>query len=877
MEDAEEYYKECTQVLKEQKSCAKSEPVENGSEPIGVKLSQKRAPADDCDAGVPQKQAKMEDYPLLSGMKFPRNVSLMKLLTTRADEVADLVKDVEQKHPKLISQQLPRHMRRRAVSHDKRRLPKRLKDKLAHEADPPKSKRPSRKHRRRPRNLLAEYARRQRRHVWLETHIWHAKRFRMAELWGYKIPVSPCDKGIRAAYRSTARHVLLHDLSYYNCIELMGKTEDLLEKLALVTSSGTGLTFKARAYLSGTQEGSTVLYRRGRYPLGAIGPVRFTWRPVEAADDRGTTSRGRQLWIWVHPSIHAEVTEELIGLFELQKVESGVASELEAAATTEAARTEIEDGRHKGKTKKKAGVKDSEEKPIDVPTHFERTPLYSGEKVSMVLLKDNLVRFSLTGPSSGAMLTAALLPAEVEVPGNSSEDLWWKTYYRETSKKMQDELWDSMKKKALHASALPRGCVLGQVVRDPRLLLPKTRTKVVDEPPSDETSRQQAPASLDLDPELSDSPIWNPAVRDKVTFTKMPESQLNLLRSQNVLPGTPIDLGDGESRIPILAVRRAGSRDSRGFGQGWDIVLPSGWARPFWIALIYRGARAAGLRELRSTKLEMGVPCFPFDHPDTKASQAYEEENRKELVAKHYRYPPDKRPSFQKLGVLCPFFFPWSQLLREWSATRAHPKVADAASEKDSPFFVLRDKKILRAIGHAFGLLAAKKPVSVDAAVQKVHAITADAKLDTSRALVAVQLRSTTKGVPRRFDFICAPGEGDEDAFSGSSTLVVEKLRKTAKRQKKDKKAAKVPQEELLRKPEVENLIDHCSRRLLGFVVSGDYCFSVARGQAVGYCSLLGLFSLVETLSKWRTGAVVMYRHQHSLQYRFARLSILDS
>lgn len=80
----------------------------------------------------------------------------------------------------------------------------------AAQPDPPKGKRPSRKHRRRPRNLLAEYARRKRRHVWLETHIWHAKRFKMAELWGYKVPLHPCDKGIRAAYRGSAHHVLLH-------------------------------------------------------------------------------------------------------------------------------------------------------------------------------------------------------------------------------------------------------------------------------------------------------------------------------------------------------------------------------------------------------------------------------------------------------------------------------------------------------------------------------------------------------------------------------------------------------------------------------------------------------------------------------------------
>ena len=45
-----------------------------------------------------------------------------------------------------------------------------------------KPKRPSRRYRRRPSNLLEEYNRRQRKgSVWLETHIWHAKRFHMAD------------------------------------------------------------------------------------------------------------------------------------------------------------------------------------------------------------------------------------------------------------------------------------------------------------------------------------------------------------------------------------------------------------------------------------------------------------------------------------------------------------------------------------------------------------------------------------------------------------------------------------------------------------------------------------------------------------------------
>ena len=92
------------------------------------------------------------------------------------------------------AQQLPKHLRRRAVSHNVNRLPRRLRSR--HNAERAKSdnnpgggvqkkpKKPSRKYRRRPSNLSSDYQRRQKGAiggVWLETHIWHAKRYHMVK------------------------------------------------------------------------------------------------------------------------------------------------------------------------------------------------------------------------------------------------------------------------------------------------------------------------------------------------------------------------------------------------------------------------------------------------------------------------------------------------------------------------------------------------------------------------------------------------------------------------------------------------------------------------------------------------------------------------
>ncbi|KAG7270754.1 hypothetical protein CRUP_010588 [Coryphaenoides rupestris] len=115
------------------------------------------------------------------------------------------------------------------MSHNTKRLPRRLRrwpnrmrEKSlkagAKKKEQPKSK--SRKARRRHGNMLLEFNRRQRRNVWLETHIWHAKRFHVLRRWGYCLGDRPTAK-----------------------------------------------------------QGSTTVVPGGPLPLQPLGPVSFLWRP----------------------------------------------------------------------------------------------------------------------------------------------------------------------------------------------------------------------------------------------------------------------------------------------------------------------------------------------------------------------------------------------------------------------------------------------------------------------------------------------------------------------------------------------------------------------------------------------------------------------
>ncbi|KAI6242864.1 Ribonuclease P/MRP protein subunit POP1 containing protein [Aphelenchoides fujianensis] len=143
------------------------------------------------------------------------------LVNRRLKQVGDLV-DVIQNggrdhKPKTALQRLPRHMRRRAMSHNIKRFPRkdrrfaaRVISKSQH-----RKKAPSRFWRRRPTNLQKEYDRRAAgEHRWLQTHVWHAKRFEMIKLWGFKVPLRCYQRGVRPFVRKANEEVVMFDDSY---------------------------------------------------------------------------------------------------------------------------------------------------------------------------------------------------------------------------------------------------------------------------------------------------------------------------------------------------------------------------------------------------------------------------------------------------------------------------------------------------------------------------------------------------------------------------------------------------------------------------------------------------------------------------------------
>lgn len=104
----------------------------------------------------------------------------------------------------------------------------------------------------------------------------------------------------------------------------------------------------------------------------------------------------------------------------------------------------------------------------------------------------------------------------------------------------------------------------------------------------------------------------------------------------------------------------------------------------FWMALVYRGARTGGLQESQTSALELGVPFFPNDFPDTPAGEAYNIKLKDDGEAQYKRYPPSKRPNYERLGVKSPFSPPWRELVKDWHSLNKPSTIAGELSNKKS-------------------------------------------------------------------------------------------------------------------------------------------------------------------------------------------------
>ncbi|KAL3281053.1 hypothetical protein HHI36_004277 [Cryptolaemus montrouzieri] len=485
-----------------------------------------------------------------SNIDLPGGLEISKFSYARSKEIEVMRKSLASagSSTKLAFQKLPRHMRRRAMSHNPKRLPRRLREihlnQMKKSGIPPKLKRPSRKYRRKPRNLLEQYTRRQSKIKWLTTHIWHAKRFHMIEKWGYKLPERPCDKAFTACYRATKNHCLLQDISYFQCVEISGKYELIIEQLKKITNEGTGLSIGSRVYAKGCREGRTTLYEYGSDLKKPIGIVEFLWRFKCDQSDK--------LWIWIHAAFYEESFTTLLNSFGIEKSEK--------------------------------------EQYVNEAT-----------LIKVRELRTELNRFRLSGTLSNSVIQNCFKIYDT----TSFLSEWFKEFYKSEQEMVihQNNYWNDLKS-ITSTNILPPHIILPVIVYDPRLNAPRIRTK------SEHVFGNNGMQNFEV-PKSGVSPLWDEDLRKIINSSKVSNSEVAKLRSSILVPATDLTQLGYPVPI-ILIQKPGNRVDNLGYSSGWDIILPSSWAQPIWLSLIMCGARSGGLREFKHHNFEIGKPDFLY-------------------------------------------------------------------------------------------------------------------------------------------------------------------------------------------------------------------------------------------------------------------------
>ncbi|KAJ9106265.1 hypothetical protein QFC21_001410 [Naganishia friedmannii] len=542
---------------------------------------------------------------------IPGAIEVEKFVLSRAFEITSMksaMKAAAAAATTRAFQSLPRHLRRRAASHNPRRVPKRLREKAAFEIDSKditvktQKKRAKAKARFLKKKGLTKtdiYRKRQRDKTWLETHVWHAKRMEMEDLWGYRIARTPNRKSHRPAHRAAHNGCIIHDSSYYATLELSGERDDIVQ---IVSNCAAGGAWIGSRYETGGRMAELTLHRFREWPGGMIGPAEILWRPLAAAptvDLKGKRKRKsenivssnpastkRQIWIRVHPSIFNETHTTLV------KAITSFYQQKDGPAMASNSSLELRD------------------------------------------LRGEFNSFEITGPKAIQVIGSMLDVCRGEIPPK-------KAFVRHL-------------KYAQSPQNVPERLVVGLQVYDPRLRFPPKNARVVshqDQGQSDETAYLHF---MQPSADLASSTLWDEETRNKLMKPAFSKADLDKRRQALGIPGKPLEARADDNRIPVLLIQRSTesadkTEQSNTAVHGFTLIAPAGWGMPIWQSLVFTGSLIAGLKERRYQHLEAGRPSFPDDYPHTAAGKAYWASRAAKDELRWLRKPASKRLNLIRL------------------------------------------------------------------------------------------------------------------------------------------------------------------------------------------------------------------------------------
>jgi ribonuclease P/MRP protein subunit POP1 len=346
-------------------------------------------------------------------------------------------------------------------------------------------------------------------------------------------------------------------------------------------------------------------------------------------------------------------------------------------------------------------------------------------------------------------------------------------------------------------------------------------------------------------PDISYSNIYDSTSRQECSDAKPTDKEINdrkakvhifkLFNQKSLLPGQPLEQTPQDPHIPILLIQTQisnpanTSNNNNNTFAGYTIILPKNWARPFWVAFIFAGARVGGIREMHRLSYEANIPYFPFDYIGTMAYNSYIDNKRILLENEHFKKPKGKRvPYYNVMGICEPFESPFWIFDKELVDLRSQGsrKLGDEdykpGSEDDTMWneryknvHVLKSKKMLNK------LITCLASNDLEGFMNYIKQYGCDA----SSLFVQCELSMDDRGVAKENAVLYVPHEQNGNESTGLDVDKDEKTEDTSK--------------------------DGDHERIVGFVTTGGYSFGEGKSTAIATCNVPRLFQLSMTNERY--------------------------
>ena len=738
--------------------------------------------------------------------------------------------------------------------------------------------------------MLSQFSEKTDRSKWLPTHLWHAKRFRMVDKYGWKIPYTPAQKCARHSYHSIAKNCAVIDTSYQSIYQLSSDNHSLLLQ---TLSSFLHPSLSLSPSLHSLTPVTTTMFYPNAFPYGAIGPVNIL--PISVSS----------VWLLLHPAMVSEFAT-LSSKFPNQMECSDITAEIGVLQLV---------GPSSLSTLLKA-------LPPDLDTERETGAWHEScndspglsallEKMSQSSrprLPDNSL-FGYTASDPRLSLPTIKVPVRLEDP-EPDELMALLT-------KLQDQL------QSAETQEVPFN----------------TAADVITESNTTSTNNTDIIASFESHKQtLASSQLCIAHCRHQSVADRHTDHVINTHRSRCLTGHAPEDPCLKKNRVPLWLLTTSGAHGPLGstsqYGGGVMLMLPREWVLTSLVALNYWGAKAVGKKELDRVQFERQSVCYPIDCIDTNGYVVEAYNRKRELEESYLLKPPDKRVEYGKMGVSTPFHAPWGSLVGG-----AVDQMEVESSYTRLPYFLLRDRQAILSLQHVLfkrhvpykylpryyklrypckKLPPLSQPMSLSEVSEKypnsvlsvsVHMLLrgcveerAKLFLPTEEDIQVITTSFSKNCVERDLSVFCITESNrlgvtkvdvDRQLVTGVSVYseeVLKTARKSLKRCRKKLSELPIdtpppaPLSSCLYEPSVSSLenlemrpLPPGTRECCGYVTSGDYSFCRGYSTGLACVSLSSLLRLIQTQSGTRLPPLLLSRNPSGTQLAPALLALTDS